>query len=81
MKSALFKVGSRVRVSSYCPFRGLAGTVQIVDATSCDQLPGAESYCFYLVDLEGAFLKEPVWFEDEDIESVSIDEDDMIASA
>lgn len=78
MKSALFEVGSRIRVASYCPFRGLAGTVRTVDVIPSSQPAGVEPYCFYLIDLEGALIKEPVWFEDEDIESVSVDEDDTI---
>ncbi len=78
MKSALFEVGSRIRVASYCPFRGLAGTVRTVDVIPSSQHSSIEAYCFYLIDLEGALIKEPVWFEDEEIESVSVHEDKMI---
>ncbi len=38
-------------------------------------------HCFYLIDLEGAFIKEPVWFENEEVESVSLHEGTMIRSA
>jgi hypothetical protein len=86
VKFALFEVGSRIRVTSYCPFRGLTGTVRTVDIISHY---GQQPYgigpigpnCFYLIDLEGAFIKEPVWFENEEVESVSLHEGNMIPSA
>ncbi len=79
MKFALFEVGSRIRVTSYCPFRGLTGTVRTVDVIPHSGQPyGIGPDCFYLIDLEGAFIKEPVWFENEEVESVSLHERDMI---
>jgi hypothetical protein len=30
-----------------------------------------EPFCFYLVALEGAQIKEPVWFECEEVEPVA----------
>ncbi len=81
MKFALFEVGSRIRVTSYCPFRGLTGTVRTVDVISHNSQPyGMGPACFYLIDLEGAFIKEPVWFENEEVESVSLHEGNMIHS-
>jgi len=72
---ALFEVGSRIRVTSYCPFRGLTGTVRTVDVIPYNGQPyGIGPHCFYLIALEGAFIKEPVWFENEEIESVSLQE-------
>ncbi len=82
MKFALFDVGSRIRVTSYCPFRGLTGTVKTVDVIAQGSQPyGLGPQCFYLIDLEGAFIKEPVWFENEEVESVSLKEGSMIQSA
>ena len=70
VKSAVFETGSRVRVTSYCPFRGLTGTVRTVDV-----IPhGSQPYGI-------AFIKEPVWFENEEVESVSLYEGDMLRSA
>ena len=31
----------------------------------------AEPFCFYQIELEGAFTKEPVWFEYDEVEPVS----------
>ena len=59
-----FSVGSRIRVVSYGPFRGLKGTIRTVDAIP--QLD--ESCCFYYIELEGSSIKEPVWFEHEEVE-------------
>ena len=72
-----FQVGHRVRIISYGPFRGLIGTIRIVDPI--DDL--ADPFCFYLIDLEGALTKEPVWFECEDVESISPYECDYLISA
>jgi hypothetical protein len=34
-----------------------------------DEIPSLdEPFCFYLVDLEGAYIKEPVWFQYEEVE-------------
>ena len=63
----VLQVGSRVRMTGYSPFRGLKGTVQIVDAN----LGPGDSFCFYLVNLEGAHIKEPMWFQCEEVELVS----------
>ncbi len=68
MEYNILQVGQRVRVISYSPFRGLCGTVRRVDVDSVSHL--AELHCFYLVDLEGAYIQEPVWFEHEEVESV-----------
>jgi hypothetical protein len=66
-------------VTSYCPFRGLTGTVRTVDVIAHSGQPyGIGPDCFYLIALEGAFIKEPVWFENEEVESVSLHEGGMI---
>jgi hypothetical protein len=66
MESTALQIGSRVHVTSYSPFRGLKGTVRMVD----EILNSDEPFCFYLVALEGALIKEPVWFQSEEVESV-----------
>ena len=60
MKHVFFPLKSRIQVTSYGPFRGLKGIVQNVDTISDDH---EEPFGFYLVSLEGARLREPVWFE------------------
>ena len=65
MQTNILVVGSLVDVTSYGPFRGLRGTVQAVN-TIADE--SEEPFCFYLVALEGAYIKEPVWFEHNEIE-------------
>jgi hypothetical protein len=68
MENNLFLVGSRIRVVSYGPFRGLRGTILMVDTITTNL---EEPYCFYLITLEGAHTKEPVWFESDEVEPIS----------
>jgi hypothetical protein len=68
MQTNVLPVDSLVDVTSYGPFRGLKGTIRQVDAI--EALPD-EPFCFYLVALEGAQIKEPVWFECEEVEQVA----------
>jgi hypothetical protein len=67
-EQAIYPVGSPVHVTSYSPFRGLNGTIQAVDTISDDV---EEPFCFYLVDLEGTQLKEPMWFEYDEVELIT----------
>jgi hypothetical protein len=60
--------GSQVRITSYSPFRGLKGTIRTVDTIAHDV---EEPFCFYLVDLHGAWLKEPIWFEGDEVEAIT----------
>ncbi len=65
---SIFQVGSRVRVTSYSPFRGLRGTIQTVDTIAVDF---DEPFCFYQIALEGAYIQEPIWFESDEVELVA----------
>ena len=70
MKRTVFQVGSRIRIVSYNPFRGLKGTIRTVHT-----IPDLdEPFCFYLIALEGSYVKEAVWFQYEEVESVSAQE-------
>ena len=60
MRTEVFPVGSRVRVTSYSPFRGIRGTIRTVDTIAADL---EEPFCFYQIVLDGAHIQEPVWFE------------------
>lgn len=76
MKRTVFQVGSRIRIISYNPFRGLKGTIRTVH-----EMPDIDvSFCFYLVALEGSYVKEAVWFQYEEIESVSAHEFEHLQS-
>ena len=77
MQYPIFQTGHRVRIISYGPFRGLIGTIRIVDAI----VELVEPICFYLFDLEGTFTKDPVWFEYDEVEPVSPYECDYLFSA
>ena len=66
MPTTVLPVGSLVDVTSYSPFRGLKGTVQMVN-TIADE--AEEPFCFYLVDLEGTHILEPIWFEHDEVEA------------
>lgn len=70
MNGNLFQVGNRVRVTGYSPFRGLKGTIKTVDTIDYSDEP----FPFYLIDLEGASIQEPVWFESEEVEFISAQE-------
>ena len=66
----VMQAGSRVHVSGYSPFRGLSGTIQLVDVvTEIDEL-----LCFYLIKLESTPIQEAVWFPYDEIESISTQE-------
>lgn len=70
MEKLVLQVGSRVLITSYSPFRGLRGVIQRVDELPpTSNLP--EPLCFYLVRLEGAYIKNPVWFLHEEIEPIT----------
>jgi hypothetical protein len=64
----VFPIGSRIRVTDYSPFRGLRGTIRAVHRIAVDL---EEPFCFYLVALEGVHIKEPVWFEYNEVELVA----------
>jgi hypothetical protein len=64
MSSEPLRVGDRVRVLCYGPFRGLEGTIRKVDMIPVTD----DTRCFYQVALEGSSLREPVWFEDDEVE-------------
>ena len=68
MMGVVYPVAGRVRVTSYSPFRGLKGTIRTVD--SIPHLEGEEPFCFYHIELEGAHIKEPIWFEYNEVELV-----------
>jgi hypothetical protein len=61
----VFPIGSRVRVTNYSPFRGLRGTVLSIHMIAAAL---EEPFCFYLVALEGVQIKEPLWFEYNEVE-------------
>jgi hypothetical protein len=64
----IYPPGSLVQVTSYSPFRGLNGTIQTVDNISEDR---EEPFCLYLVALEATQIKEPIWFENDEVELVT----------
>lgn len=66
MNNQALPLGSRVRVVSYGPFRGLKGTIRKVN--TIPGLEASEAFCFYLVELEGTHIKEPIWFECDEVE-------------
>jgi hypothetical protein len=65
----ILQEGSRVRVTCYGPFQGLRGTIHTVNAIMGD---AEEPFCFYQVALDGAWIKDPVWFSYDEVEDTSI---------
>ena len=61
-------VGSRVRVTSYGPFREQRGTVRDVHTIAADL---EEPFCYYLVALDGGQRKEPIWFDYSEVELIT----------
>ncbi len=60
--------GSRVRVTSYGPFREHWGTVRdmhMIDAAL------EEPFCFYLIALDSGQRKEPIWFDFSEVELIT----------
>lgn len=68
MTDGVFPVGSRVRVTSYGPFREYWGTVRDVHAMAVDL---EEPFCYYLVALDNGQGKEPIWFEYSEVELIT----------
>ena len=68
MENNVFSVGSRVYVTSYGPFRGLRGTIQVVNTLSDDI---EKPFRFYLIALDGTYLPDSVWFEYDEVELIS----------
>jgi len=65
--SNVFSEGSLVRRANYSPFHGRKGIFRKVDCTFDNS---EEPFCFYLMALEGTQIKEPLWFEDDEVELV-----------
>lgn len=62
-------VGSRVYVTSYSPFRGLRGTIQMANTLATE---AEEPLCFYKISLDEVSAREPLWFADDEVESVAL---------
>ncbi|HLZ62923.1 MAG TPA: hypothetical protein VKR06_38735 [Ktedonosporobacter sp.] len=71
MTSDMFEVGETVCVTSYGAFKGLRGTIRRVHSlayTIDDEKP----FLFYQVVLENASVKEPIWFQGEEIDTITL---------
>ncbi len=69
MEYDVFAVGNRVCVISSSPFTGLRGTVRTVNTIATD-LEDDEPFCFYQIVLEGTHIREPMWFNYDEVELV-----------
>jgi hypothetical protein len=69
MNNQVLPRGSRVRVISPAPFRGLRGTIRNVDFIP--RLAEEEAFCFYLIELEGTHIRGPIWFRCNEVELIS----------
>ena len=67
LEKDIYPIGSRVRVANDSPFRGLKGTILAIHMIAT---PGEPIFCFYLVALDGTHLREPIWFEYQEVELV-----------
>ena len=64
----IYPPGSQVQVTSYSPFRGLNGTIHMVDNMADDL---EEPFCLYQIVLEGTQIEEPIWFEQDEVALVT----------
>jgi hypothetical protein len=76
----VFEVGNRVTVTSYSPFKGLRGTIRAVDIIATE-LEDEEIFCFYQIVLEGAYIREPIWFKYDEVELVGPSKGSKLTSA
>jgi hypothetical protein len=67
LEEEVYPIGSRVRVANDSPFRGLKETILAIHMIAT---PGEPIFCFYLVALDGTYLREPLWFEYQEVELV-----------
>ena len=67
LEEDVFPKGSRVRVAHDSPFRGRKGIILAIHMIAT---PGEPIFCFYLVDLDRAHLRLPLWFVYYEIELV-----------
>jgi hypothetical protein len=64
LKEDVFPKGSRIRVTHDSPFRGRKGTILAIHMIAT---LGEPTLCFYLVALDGTHLREPLWFEYQEV--------------
>jgi len=64
LEGSAFPIGSRVRVVNDSPFRELKGTILAIHMIAA---PGEPTFCFYLVALDGAYPRESIWFDSQEI--------------
>lgn len=67
MQDSIFEVGNHVQIMSYGPFRGLRGTVRTVDTSVLGREDEEPPFCFYRIALDGAYIREPIWFECDEV--------------
>jgi hypothetical protein len=68
MSFCALPVGSRMRVTSYGPFREQWGTVLDVHTIAADL---EEPFCYYLIALDSGQRKEPIWFDYSEVEPIT----------
>ena len=69
MEGDIFPIGSRIRVANDSPLRGLKGTIIAINMIAT---PGEPTFCFYKIALDGTQLREPLWFEYQEVELVGL---------
>ena len=64
LEEEVYPIGSRVRVVSDSPFKGLKGIILAIHMIATPRKP---IFCFYLVALDETHLREPLWFEYQEV--------------
>jgi hypothetical protein len=64
LEEDVLPIGSRVCVANEGSYRGCKGTIVAIHMIAT---PGKPTSCSYLVVLDGANLREPLWFESHEV--------------
>ena len=67
MTPGILRIGDRVCVTSDSPFKGLKGVIREVDLIDHTE---DNHFLFYQVSLECASLRDPSWFQGEEIDAL-----------
>ena len=64
LEDEVLPIGSRVCVANEGPYRGRKGTILAIHMIAT---PGKPTFCFYLVALDGAYLRESMRFDSQEV--------------
>jgi len=69
MTAKILKTGDKVCVVNDSPFKGLKGVICEVDLVDHTE---ENNFLFYQVSLEYTSMREPIWFQEEEIDALGM---------